>query len=150
MGKSAQNRTIAAIGAVLFTLLIAAMFLIAWGDWEWGHSFFAPMCHQKSERCLVIGGTAMAVCGRCLGIYAGLALGCAGFWARSFRVGRGWLILTVAAWLNILDIGLELGGIYENAIAMRLVAGFLLGAAIPVFVFSRMGSEKQYFPHFSG
>ncbi|MBN1893570.1 DUF2085 domain-containing protein [bacterium] len=39
--------------------------------------FFKPVCHQIPGRCLEIGGAAMAVCGRCAGIYMGFAAGLA-------------------------------------------------------------------------
>jgi hypothetical protein len=36
-------------------------------------SIFAPFCHQQLERCLLFGHS-WAVCARCAGFYAGLAL----------------------------------------------------------------------------
>ena len=36
-----------------------------------------PVCHQVPDRCFALGGHPLAVCGRCLGIYAGFAAGLA-------------------------------------------------------------------------
>ena len=126
------------MGALFGVTLIAALALIAWKNWDWGHTLFAPMCHQKSERCLAIGGTAMAVCARCVGIYAGLAFGCGVYWARGFRVRRAGSVLGGALVLNAGDFLLEWSGGYESFLWIRLGLGLILGVAIPVFVFSRL------------
>lgn len=134
---------IAGVGAAIGFGLVAGLLWIAWKDWDWGHSLLAPMCHQKAERCLAIGGTGMAVCARCLGIYLGLSLGCAAYWRRRFRVARVWWILGVAVGLNLGDFLLEWAGVYGNALWLRLVLGAILGVAIPVFVFSRLDDGES-------
>jgi len=39
------------------------------------YALFSPLCHQNPSRCFLLFGHPLAVCTRCLGIYAGFFLG---------------------------------------------------------------------------
>ena len=39
------------------------------------YAVFSPVCHQIPGRCFALRGLPLAVCGRCLGVYAGFAAG---------------------------------------------------------------------------
>ncbi len=81
-----------ALGFALVTLFAAAPML--WPGTPVAMSariVFAGLCHQEAARSFSIDGHAMAVCHRCAGIYAGLALGALAAFAiaadpRSLRV----------------------------------------------------------------
>src|SRR5271156_6334489 len=85
-------------------------------------SFFSRLCHQDPARSFVIGGSSVAVCVRCLGIYCGVALG------MLLRLGKGWAIrlLTVAMLLNLLDVGSEVLHWHGNMPVTRFWLGLLL------------------------
>ena len=143
MNRESELGRLAGIGALIGFGLIAGLYLVSWMDWGWGHSIFASMCHQKAERCFAVGGTVLAVCARCLGIYAGLTFGCAVCWIGRVRVAGPWYLLGVAVGLNAGDFFLELSGLYGNAVWLRLGLGVVLGTAIPLFAFSRLGYGKS-------
>src|SRR5512136_1552016 len=65
-------------------LWLAAIFLAPWlaakgatGPARVLYALFRPLCHQIANRCFMLAGHPLAVCGRCLGIYAGFAMGLA-------------------------------------------------------------------------
>jgi len=43
------------------------------------YSLFSPVCHQQPSRCFFLFGSPLAVCARCLGIYAGFFCGTLAF-----------------------------------------------------------------------
>jgi uncharacterized membrane protein len=100
------------------------------------------VCHQQAERSFHLAGSQLPVCARCLGLYAGGAVGLA-FWAiaapRARRVpaprAAAALIISgiptgltvAAAWLGLGDPA----NIWRAAFALPLgtVAGWVVGAA---------------------
>ncbi len=94
------------------------------------HFLFSPLCHQNPERCFAVNGFPMAICIRCVAIYAGIALGSALYLKFSYVLKWSLLLLAVAVMLNLSDYWLELIGFYENVIAIRFSVGFLLGLSI--------------------
>ena len=134
-------RRLAIYGTMLGSMLLAALFLIAWNGWEFGHSLFSHLCHQKSERCFTLGASHLAVCSRCLGIYFGITGGCAIVWLQTNKVFtlNPWMgmILGISAIVNLLDFGFEWFGFYQNAIWTRALLGLLLGMSLVRFVLLR-------------
>ena len=88
-------------------------------------SFFSRLCHQDPARSFVIGGSPVAVCVRCLGIYCGVALGL------FLRVGKASAIrlLAAAMLLNLLDVGSGMVHWHGNMPVTRFWLGLLLGMA---------------------
>lgn len=43
--------------------------------WQTSMDFFAPTCHQKSERSFFIHGWQFPICARCTGLYLGYIIG---------------------------------------------------------------------------
>lgn len=110
---------------------------------------FAPLCHQMPSRSPHVGGVALAVCDRCMGIYGGLLLGtglAAGVrllatWMVPARVSDGTLSRTARTvllgalvpigvdWLGpILSAWTPLAG-WGNTPFSRMLTGALLGVA---------------------
>jgi uncharacterized membrane protein len=89
-------------------------------------AFFSKVCHQRPERSLVLFDTPMAVCVRCLGIYAGAALGSLTRFAR--RTAFYWLVAALA--LNFLDVVAESAGLHGNMPLLRFLIGGVLGIAV--------------------
>jgi uncharacterized membrane protein len=136
--------------SVRFTLVLAAagLLLAAWGaPWlEWNgfgfaslvvKDFFHAVCHQRPERSFWFLGQPWAVCVRCAGIYAGLALGVLPQMGRA-SAKRIFLALVI---LNGLDVAAEIAGFHGNLSWLRLALGLGLGAAASALLLSR--EEKQ-------
>ena len=98
---------------------------------------FAPFCHQLPSRCFMISGFPAAVCGRCLGIYAGFAAGCAGYpRVRGFSAISFPSISTLAFFS--LPVFLDFAGehifiLWKSPLGLRFGSGFILGLILPYF-----------------
>lgn len=109
------------------------------GIWfnQWQHKLFAFLCHQDPGRSFWIGGTPMAVCSRCFGIYTGFLLGWFLFplMESSMVVLNAYSkkVLAGAFILNIIDVIGNVLDIWQNTLGSRFLLGFLLGGAV-VFV----------------
>jgi uncharacterized membrane protein len=88
-------------------------------------SFFSRLCHQDPARSFLIGGSPVAVCVRCLGIYCGVALG------MLVRLGKVSAIrlLAVAMLLNLVDVGSGMLHWHGDIPVTRFWLGLLLGVA---------------------
>lgn len=98
---------------------------------------FSGLCHQIPERSFHVAGHALAVCARCLGLYAGLAAGILCYpLVRSLRStaapARLWLF--IAAVPTAMDFSLGFLGIWQNTHLSRLLTGMLLGAVAALFI----------------
>lgn len=95
------------------------------------YSGFSTVCHQLPARTLHIGGIALAVCHRCLGMYGGLALSAllflvalrwdAALWRYSKWLLLGSLAVPAADWL------LGASGVFPNTPASRILTGGVFG-----------------------
>lgn len=106
---------------------------------QWQHQAFLNLCHQIPERSFWINGQPMAVCSRCIGVYAGFALswGALPLWSR-FKVSE-WApvkkIALTAVLINFFDIIGNILGFWENTLVSRLALGWLIGWTV-VLLFS--------------
>jgi uncharacterized membrane protein len=106
------------------------------------YAFFAPLCHQIPARSFAFCGQPLAVCARCLGIYAGFLAGLAlypfvrGFSKLSVPSGRLFLLLS-------LPIGLDYAGGFIGAWAspmgVRFATGLLWGSLLPFYFLTGLG-----------
>lgn len=87
---------------------------------------FASLCHQMPERTLTILGTPMAVCSRCAGIYAGVALG-ALFPLPHRMLGAARAILLTALGLMVADVVTQDLGLHAPFHPVRVGTGLLVG-----------------------
>jgi uncharacterized membrane protein len=100
------------------------------------YSLFSPICHQIPGRSFTFDGSPLAVCGRCLGIYAGFLAGLViypfarGFSRISLPSRRFFLLLSV-------PVGLDFAGgfarIWASPIGLRFAAGALWGILLPFY-----------------
>lgn len=141
---------------LLVSVLIAGVVVAALGGgflgqqqpWplQWQHQAFAHSCHQIPERSFWTGGQPMAVCSRCLGIYAGFASGWLLLPAIPFKKIFYFLsfkkVLFVTALINMTDIAGNFIGFWENTLTSRLVLGCILGMAAAV-LFSGVFFNKK-------
>jgi uncharacterized membrane protein len=110
------------IGAVGHGLLATAIF-----------AFFSRVCHQHSDRSFVLLGAQTAVCVRCLGIYAGAAIG------SLLRLKHEGAIraLGLALAVNCADVAAESLGLHGNLPLIRLLMGGALGIAVGAILSAR-------------
>jgi uncharacterized membrane protein len=94
-------------------------------------SFFSRLCHQDPARSFFIGGSPVAVCVRCLGIYCGVA---AGMFLRMGKVSA-FRLLAVAFLLNLVDVGSAMLHWHGNMTVTRFWLGLLLGVAAGSMLF---------------
>lgn len=99
---------------------------------------YAPLCHQKTERSMMIGARPQAVCARCSGLYLGGVLGLAATLGLAAAGRRGprpfWLLAWTAP--TLLDVALGVAGLPSLPNLPRLVLalppGFVLGRFLAV------------------
>jgi uncharacterized membrane protein len=141
LGRAACAWLLACAGASAYLALIFAAPLaqasghraLAWSLYR----VFAPLCHQIPERSFYFAGHPLAVCARCLGVYAGFAV-CLLLYplVRSLRrteaPRRGWLV--VFALPCVVDFLISFTGLWHNTHASRALTGAWLGAGAVFFV----------------
>jgi uncharacterized membrane protein len=98
---------------------------------------FSFVCHQIPERSFHLAGYKFAVCSRCTGIYAGLALAALTYpLVHSLKQTEtpSLLWLFIAAAPLAVDWSLGYFSIWQNNHASRFATGFLLGAATVFYI----------------
>lgn len=98
---------------------------------------FRVACHQMPERSFWVAGHPVAVCARCLGLYAGglaglLAYPLARGVARTDAPRRAWLLW--AAVPTSVDFALGVLGLWENTHWSRFATALPLGAAAAFYI----------------
>ncbi len=105
---------------------------IAMGVWY----FFSHLCHQDPLRSLNILGVSFPVCSRCLAIYWGTLFGIISsqfLLVYSLSLLRNYYLLFIPVALSIVDIGLDVTGIWSNNLLFRMVTGITLGYGLGVY-----------------
>src|SRR5262245_59427010 len=98
-------------------------------------ALFSQICHQDRARSFWFGGPPLPVCSRCLAIYLGGFLGIAAYpwivsWKRFTVVLKQAIFGTVG--LILLNVGLDLMGVWPSTFLSRVLTGALLGIACGV------------------
>lgn len=98
--------------------------------------FFSHLCHQDPLRSLHILGVSLPVCSRCLAIYWGTLFGVIS--SQFLVVYSLWLLrnsylLFIPVTLIIVDIGLDIVGIWSNNLLSRIATGIVLGYGLGVY-----------------
>jgi uncharacterized membrane protein len=125
--------------AVLLALIVGAPLLKAGGFGAAAgaaYGAFAVACHQMDERSFHLAGFKLAVCARCLGLYAGALLGALVYplarpLARRDLPARGWLVAAAAP--TTVDFALGFFGLWENTHASRFLTASLLGVVVAFY-----------------
>ncbi len=89
-------------------------------------AFFSKLCHQRPDRVLYFFGAPTAVCIRCLGIYAGAAVGS----LLRLRHKLALRLLGIALAINVFDVATEAIGLHSNLPLLRLLIGATLGITV--------------------
>jgi len=100
------------------------------------YAVFSPTCHQIPSRCLTLYGNPLAVCTRCLGIYAGFFLG-----TILFPVVRGLpseslpkaKFLVFMSLPIVIDAAANVVLLWASPHWLRLSAGLIWGAILPFY-----------------
>ena len=106
------------------------------------YACFSPVCHQNPFRSFVVFGQPMAVCARCLGIYAGFAAGAVLY---PFRRGLSALRPTRLRTLLLfsgpiaVDAAANWIGLWNTPNLPRFGLGFLWGTVLPFFFIAGVG-----------
>jgi uncharacterized membrane protein len=97
------------------------------------YAFGSLICHQRPERSFHLAGAQLPVCARCLGIYAGVAIGLI---VNARRIlARGPAVAIVAAALpTIVTLVSEWAGLWNPGNPIRAAAGTILGAGMAAVV----------------
>lgn len=102
---------------------------------------FRPVCHQHADRSFLIFGSALPVCARCTGFYAGLAI--AGLISLlAIRIGLGWrtgMAIFLLAVPLVVDGLANILGLWNTPNMIRAVTGAC--AAVPLAL-ALMGSRN--------
>jgi uncharacterized membrane protein len=100
------------------------------------YAAFSPICHQIPGRCFAFHGHPLAVCGRCLGIYAGFGAGLAlypfvrGFSKLALPSARLFILMTLPL---ALDGAVGVIGLWASPIGVRFATGVIWGTVLPFF-----------------
>ncbi len=110
------------------------------------YAVFSPVCHQIPARSFHWAGFPMAVCGRCLGIYAGFLAGLLAFppverLSLKSRPGSGLLrdrlpkarVFLAFSFPMALDFAAGLLGLWNSTNAVRFATGAVWGALLPFY-----------------
>jgi uncharacterized membrane protein len=101
-------------------------------------AFFSKVCHQRPDRVIYLSGEPTAVCVRCLGIYAGAAIGGLAQWSPRLALRCFGVTLT----LNGLDVAAETLGLHNNLPLLRLLIGAALGIATAALITTSYCGDK--------
>ena len=100
------------------------------------YAVFAPVCHQIPSRSFFVRGFPLAVCARCLGIYAGALAGLLAYpFVRGFsRIGlpAGRLFLLLSLPIS-LDFAGGAFGLWSSPNGLRAATGFAWGLILPFY-----------------
>jgi len=101
---------------------------------------FQHLCHQLPARSFEVGGVPLAVCHRCVGIYAGLVGGVLSLPAIRNTAAQ-WIehdrwVLLAAVLPATLDWGGDVLGLWSNTVGTRVATGLWFGVLVGV-VFAR-------------
>src|SRR5918998_286504 len=129
----------AGLAALFVALIVGAPLLKAGGlaaAAEAVYGAFALVCHQAGERSFQLLGFKLAVCARCLGLYAGALAGALAYplarpLARRDLPARGWLVAAAAP--TSVDFALGFFRVWENTHASRFLTASLLGAVVAFY-----------------
>jgi uncharacterized membrane protein len=100
------------------------------------YSLFAPLCHQKPERCFHLAGLPLAVCARCLGVYLGFAAGLLLYpFVRGFRAVRlpALLFFLIVSAPTAADVAGTVLGLWTSPPILRFGLAAAWGALLPFF-----------------
>jgi len=111
------------------------------------YNLYSSFCHQQPDRCYYLGDQALAVCSRCLGIYAGFFLGTF-FYTFLPSSLRNWVIdrpviILFGAGPMIVDAAAGILKIWASSLTFRLATGIIWSIFLPFFWFQALNQLCQ-------
>jgi len=100
------------------------------------YALYSLVCHQAPARCFSLFGQPLAVCARCLGIYAGCLIGFALFpWLRGFRSFElpPTSIFVVLSLPILVDTFGNFSHLWSTQNGGRFLTGILWGTTLPFY-----------------
>lgn len=111
------------------------------------HQIFNMVCHQDPLRSFSVNGGYMAVCSRCIGIYAGFTIIWLGMpWiARMFKLENvPFLQLFIGAiMLNLVDVFGNLIQFWTNTDGSRFIFGIIFGVSTALLLINEFFKQKM-------
>jgi uncharacterized membrane protein len=147
--RDATRISAAAFGA-LGALLLAAAATVSWLTAQGASSLlrlpFRLLCHGIEERSFELFGTAMPLCARCTGLYAGLLAGVVVFvlLSQATKVHMSGSVAAVLVLPLAVDGSLQAAGFYESVNQVRFITGVV--AALPGIVWVLSTIERGAVP----
>ncbi len=147
-----NNRTLFFLVASLaLFLVLAALGPGIWGPptmpvMSWQHQMFEWVCHQDPSRSYSIHGSVMAVCSRCIGIYASFLI----IWILLPLIAYAnqlknrtllWLFGTAIV-LNLTDVLGNLFEFWSNTNGSRFILGIFFGATTALLLINEFFNQQ--------
>ena len=141
--KNSQNHLIIQVTSLTVQMLgwiSLALLLIVLADLLWPSMEIRPYlhfaCHQNPSRCLLIDGHSLALCARCLGVYAGFLS-----WPLVRRLNRlyllPWILIAVGE-LFYQFMGGDGSNQWRLAAGIGLAYGIIIGLQLSTKIFVRL------------
>lgn len=132
-------------GAAVWLLLVFLAPLArarGWAAAPWLYAFFDPICHQLPERSFAVFDESLAVCHRCLGLYAGFLLGLLA-WPRLGTARRR--LLAAPRWIVLFAVPMLLDVAWPgNLPPTRFATGAI--ASFPVALLAWVAAQQLFHP----
>ena len=147
-----RNGTLLSTGLLSLVVLVMLPPFVSQGVAEILMAAFAPVCHQLPGRSLHIDDTALAVCHRCFGAYAGLFAGSVVFLLSKGNLfkksnilsrGRPMLLLLAAAVPALIDWTGDVAGFWTNSPTSRMSTGAWFGVLAGLLLASAVLDQKR-------
>lgn len=112
---------------------------------------FATVCHQMPDRTFHVDAVPLALCHRCLGVFAGLAVGAGiGLLSRATREraydhAGGFIVAALIP--LVLDWTLDVVGLIRNTTASRLATGALFGLLLGALLIAALRTKTRASPY---
>ncbi|HPW18756.1 MAG TPA: DUF2085 domain-containing protein [Candidatus Aminicenantes bacterium] len=137
-------RAVYAATAAVAVLWLLGIFLAPWlaargapGASRALYALFSPVCHQAAGRCFTLLGRPLAVCGRCLGIYAGFAAGLLAYPLLRGLSAEPALPPARAFVLAVLPLAVDgtagVLGLWRSPLGLRFATGLAWGTLLPFY-----------------
>jgi len=99
--------------------------------------FYSKTCHQIDERSFHLIGAKVAVCSRCSSVYSGFLLSVVLYpfvkGINSLKMPPLWFLIAASVFM-VLDVFLDIGGIFSNTFISRAITGGIIGFILPFYL----------------
>jgi uncharacterized membrane protein len=116
--------------------------------------FYSKTCHQIDERSFHLIGEKVAVCSRCSSVYTGFLLSVALYpfirGINNLKMPPLWFLIAASVFM-VLDVFLDIGGIFSNTFISRAITGGIIGFILPFYLIPRtMNFANEVFHKYTG